>query len=68
MYSYLITCLQQDVNIEGEELENRSDIAKIEEWVALCVEDIISQSSHASTLVVGRLVSFHRLFFSVVFY
>lgn len=35
-----------------------SDIAKFEEWLALAVEDIISHSSHAATLIVGSCETF----------
>jgi hypothetical protein len=30
-----------------------SDLVKFEEWLALAVEDIISHSSHAATLIIG---------------
>jgi hypothetical protein len=43
----------QNVSVDREEVVP-SDIEKFQDWVAVCIEDIISQYSHASTLIVGR--------------
>ncbi len=45
------------MNINHEEV-TASNIAKFQEWIVLCVEDVISQCSHASTLVVGSATNY----------
>lgn len=52
---------QQDVNIRDPEFP-WYDIPKFQDWIVLCLEDLISQYSHASTLIVGRCV-FHCIYF-----
>jgi hypothetical protein len=49
-----LSFLQQDVKLDLEE-HPPSNLKKFQEWLAICVEDIISQYSHACTLIVGRL-------------
>ena len=49
--------MQNDVPLSERDFD-ATDLVKFEEWIALAVEDIISHSSHAATLMVGNCETF----------